>query len=95
MSIIKAILNKLKGSREKGIKIDTTVELDLKKLLLNLGFIQLKYLKDILEICKAIRKWMEFQKVSSENVIYRKIIKLQNIIQEICYELEKRSKEKK
>jgi len=93
MSIIKAILNKLKGSREKGIKIDTTVELDLKELLLNLGFIQLKYLKDILEICKAIRNWMESQKVSSKNAIYCKIIKLQNIIQEICYELEKDKKE--
>jgi len=93
MNIIKAILNKLKGSRENGIKIDTTVELDLKELLLSSGFIQLKYLKDILEICKAIRKWMEFQKVSSENVIYCKIIKLQNIVQEICYELEKDKKE--
>jgi len=93
MSIIKAILNKLKGSKEKSIKIGTTVELDLKELLFNSGFIQLKYLKDILEICKAIRKWMEFQKVSSENVIYCKIIKLQNIIQEICYELEKGKKE--
>jgi len=95
MSIIKTIFNKLEGSKEKGIKIDTTVELDLKELLPSSGFIQLKYLKDILEICKAIRKWMEFQKVSPENVIYCKIIKLQNIIQEVCYELEKRSKEKK
>ena len=93
MSIIKTILNKLKGSKEKGIKIDTTVELDLKELLLNSDFIQLKWLKDILEICKAIRKWMEFQKVSPENVIYCKIIKLQNVIQEICYELEKGKKE--
>ena len=93
MSIIKAILNKLKGSKEKGIKIDTTVELDLKELLLNSGFIQLKYLKDILEICRAIRKWMESQRVSPENVIYCKIIKLQNVIQEICYELEKGKKE--
>jgi len=93
MSIIKAILNKLKGSKEKGIKIDTTVELDLKELLLNSGFIQLRWLKDILEICKAIRKWMEFQKVSPENAIYCKIIELQNIIQEICYELEKDKKE--
>ncbi|RKX64076.1 MAG: hypothetical protein DRP34_00170 [Thermodesulfobacteriota bacterium] len=93
MSIIKAILNELKGSREKGIKIDITVELDLKELLLSSGFIQLKYLKDILEICKAIRKWMESQKVSSENAIYCKIIKLQNIIQEICYEVEKGKKE--
>ena len=93
MNIIKAILNKLKGLKEKGIKVDTTVELDLKELLLNSDFIQLKYLKDILEICKAIRKWMEFRKVSPENVIYCKIIKLQNVIQEICYELEKDKKE--
>jgi len=93
MNIIKTILGKLKGSREKGIKIDTTVELDLKELLLNSGFIQLKYLKDILEICRAIRKWMESQRVSPENVIYCKIIKLQNVIQEICYELEKGKKE--
>ena len=93
MNIIKAILNKLKGSRENGIKIDTTVELDLKELLLSSGFIQLKYLKDILEICKAIRKWMESQKVSPGNVIYCKIIKLQNIIQEVCYEIEKSKKE--
>ena len=93
MNIIKAILNKLKGLKEKGIKVDTTVELDLKELLLSSGFIRLKYLKDILKICKAIRKWMEFQKVSSENVIYCKIIKLQNVIQEICYELEKDKKE--
>ena len=62
MSIIKAILNKLKGSRGKGIKVDTTVELDLKELLLSSGFIRLKYLKDILEICKAIRKWMNFKR---------------------------------
>ena len=93
MSVIKTILNKLKGSREKGIKIDTAIELDLKELLINLGFIQLKYLKDILEICKVIRKWMESQRVSPENVIYCKIIKLQNIIQEICYEIEKSKKE--
>ena len=93
MSIIKAILNKLKGSKEKDIKIDTVVELDLKEFLLNSSFIQLKYLKDILEICKAIRNWMEFQKVSPENVIYCKMIRLQNIIQEICYELEKGKKE--
>ncbi|RKX56955.1 MAG: hypothetical protein DRP29_08990 [Thermodesulfobacteriota bacterium] len=93
MNIIKAILNKLKGSKEKDIKIDTVVELDLKEFLLNSSFIQLKYLKDILEICKAIRNWMEFQKVSPENVIYCKMIRLQNIIQEICYELEKGKKE--
>jgi len=93
MGIIKTILNKLKGSKEKGIKIDTAVELDLKELLLNSSFIQLKWLKDILEICKAIRKWMESQKVSPGNVIYCKIIELQNIIQEICYEIEKSKKE--
>jgi len=94
MSIIKTILNKLKGSKEKSIKIDTIVELSLKELLLSSGFIQLKWLKDILEICKAIRNWMESQKVSPGNVIYCKIIKLQNIIQEICYEIEKKSEKR-
>ena len=94
MSIIKTILNKLKGSKEKSIKIDTIVELSLKEPLLSSGFIQLKWLKDILEICKAIRKWMESQKVSPGNAIYCKIIKLQNIIQEICYEIEKKSEKR-
>jgi len=94
MSIIKTILNKLKGSKEKSIKIDTIVELSLKEPLLSSGFIQLKWLKDILEICKAIRNWMESQKVSPGNAIYCKIIKLQNIIQEICYEIEKKSEKR-
>lgn len=54
----------------------------------------LELLKEMLEVCKEVRKWMSFQGLGLGNILYRRIVKLEENIEKICSKIEKNSKKK-